>query len=108
MREFHAEGLASHGGHEPCASAREGGGEALVVVRAGRAIEPHNHPCPGRPRCHLSGRPHHPQRYRELWEGPVRSENLRMYGTSMHENREAPCPPDRPVTGRAAQGTTSR
>jgi hypothetical protein len=31
-----------------------------------------------------------------------------MYGTSMHENREAPCPPDRPVTGRDAQGTQSR
>ena len=35
---------------------------------------------------------------------PARSETLRMYGTSMRENREIPRSPARPVTGRAAQG----
>ncbi len=36
MQESHNEGLASHIGPESCASAREGGGEALTGVCAGR------------------------------------------------------------------------
>ena len=31
-----------------------------------------------------------------------------MYGTSMRENRESPCPPAWLVSGRAAQGTPRR
>jgi hypothetical protein len=42
MRELYIEGLATHGGPESCAVVREGGGEALTGVRAGRAIEPRN------------------------------------------------------------------
>jgi hypothetical protein len=42
MEELYIEGLATHGGPEPCADACEGIGEALVGVRAGRAIEPRN------------------------------------------------------------------
>ena len=42
MRELYIEGLAPHGGPESCAVVREGGGEALTGVRAGRAIEPRN------------------------------------------------------------------
>ena len=30
---------------------------------------------------------------RESPAGPTRSENQGMYGTSMRENRESPCPP---------------
>ena len=36
MKESYDEGLASHIGPESCATAREGGGEALTGVRAGR------------------------------------------------------------------------
>ena len=36
MEESYVEGLATHGGPESCAAAREGGGEALTGVRAGR------------------------------------------------------------------------
>ena len=36
MKESYDEGIASHIGPESCASAREGGGEALTGVRAGR------------------------------------------------------------------------
>ena len=36
MEESYVEGLAIHGGPESCAVAREGGGEALTGVRAGR------------------------------------------------------------------------
>ena len=42
MEELHIEGLATHGDPESCAASREGRGEALAGVRAGRAIEPRN------------------------------------------------------------------
>jgi hypothetical protein len=42
MKESHIEGIANHGGPEPCVYVREDGGEALEGVRAGRAIEPRN------------------------------------------------------------------
>jgi hypothetical protein len=42
MRELYVEGVAIHGGPEPCGGVREGVGEASVGVRAGRAIEPRN------------------------------------------------------------------
>jgi hypothetical protein len=45
---------------------------------------------------------------RELSADPARSENQGMYGTSMRENRESPCPPAWLITGRAAQGTPRR
>ena len=38
MKESYVEGLATHDGPEPCAVAREGGGEASVGVRAGRVL----------------------------------------------------------------------
>jgi hypothetical protein len=43
MEELYAEGVATHGGPESCAGVREGVGEALTGVRAGRAIEPRNY-----------------------------------------------------------------
>ena len=42
MRELYVEGVAIHDDPESCAVVREGGGEALTGVRAGRAIEPRN------------------------------------------------------------------
>ena len=45
---------------------------------------------------------------RESPADPARSENQGMYGTSMRENRESPCPPAWLITGRAAQGTLRR
>lgn len=42
MEELYVEGLATRGGPESCAVVREGDGEALTGVRAGRAIEPRN------------------------------------------------------------------
>ena len=41
--DLYIEGLTTHDGPESCAGAREGAGEALTGVRAGRAIEPRNH-----------------------------------------------------------------
>ncbi|MGI8904316.1 MAG: group II intron reverse transcriptase/maturase, partial [Solirubrobacteraceae bacterium] len=42
MKELYIEGLAICGGPESCVGAREGGGEALIGVRVGWAIEPRN------------------------------------------------------------------
>ena len=38
MKESYVEGLAAHDGPESCVVAREGGGEALTGVRAGRVF----------------------------------------------------------------------
>jgi len=43
MRMPDIEGVATRGGPESCAGTREGAGEALTGVRAGRAMEPRNH-----------------------------------------------------------------
>jgi len=45
---------------------------------------------------------------REPSADPARSENQGMYGTSMRENRESPCPPAWLITGRAVQETPRR
>lgn len=39
----------------------------------------------------VGGRQYRLQRYRELWVGPARSENLCMRGIFVCENREVPC-----------------
>lgn len=104
MEELCTEGLATHGGPEPCVVAREGVGEALVGVRAGRDIEPRNHRVRGADAVYGSGRQHRQWRYREPLVGPARSETLCMYGISMRENREVPRSPARLISGRAVQG----
>jgi hypothetical protein len=43
MRTPDIEGVATRDGPESCAGTREGAGEALTGVRAGRAMEPRNH-----------------------------------------------------------------
>jgi RNA-directed DNA polymerase len=93
MREPDTEGLATHGGPESCADAREGAGEALTGVRAGWAIEPRNQlsgvPTPWiQAEGHIAG-----GAMRESSADPARSENLGMHGISMRENREIPRSP---------------
>ena len=108
MEELYAEGVATRGGPEPCVDARKGIGEASGWARAGRAIEPRNPRVRGADAVYGSGRQHRQRRYRESLAGPARSKNQGMYGTSMRENRESPCPPAWLITGRAAQGTPRR
>jgi hypothetical protein len=108
MEELYVEGLATHGGPESCVDDPRGRGEALAGARAGRAIEPRNHNDRGADAVqevegNIAGGV-----MREPLAGPARSENQGMYGTSVRENRESPCPPVRLVSGRAAQGTLRR
>jgi hypothetical protein len=103
MRTLYVEGPATHDGPESCVGAREGAGEALTGVHAGRAIEPRNAD-PGCRRCRRSGRQYRQQRYRELLADLAGSENQGMRGVSLRENREVSCSPVGLITGRAAQG----
>lgn len=79
MRAPDIEGVATRGGPESCAGVREGAGEALTGVRAGRAMEPRNQGNRGADAVTTGGRQHRRQRYRELSADPARSENLCMY-----------------------------
>ena len=108
MEEPYVEGVATRDGPESCVAAREGSGEALTGVRAGRAIEPRNPLDRGADAVDRSGRPHRLQRYRELLADPARSKTPCMCGISVRENREVPYPPARVIAGRAAQGTLRR
>jgi len=47
MKESHVEGLATHNGPESCVGVREGVGEALTGVRAGRVFSRERSLCPG-------------------------------------------------------------
>jgi RNA-directed DNA polymerase len=90
MEETYIEGVASHDGPESCVGVREGDGEALTGVRAGRDMEPRNHIDRGADAVHVSGRQHDQERQRELRADPARSETPRMFGPSVRENREVP------------------
>jgi len=99
MKESYGEGVATRTGPESCAAAREGRGEALTGVRAGRVLSRVIH-APLRKRWVLrgadvleeDGRPRSVRRHREARWDPARSETPRMYGTNQHENREIPRP----------------
>ena len=90
MRESNIEGIASHGGPEPCVVVREGGDEGSVGVRAGRAIEPRNLLVRGADAVLQRGRQHRWRRFREPLADSAGSKNLCMYGISGRENREIP------------------
>jgi hypothetical protein len=104
MRELYIEGVAIHGGREPCVGVREGDGEASVAVRAGRAIEPRKNQDRGADAVARAEGNTGRGVSREPRLDPARSKNLCMYGISMRENREIPPLPVPPITVWAAQG----
>jgi hypothetical protein len=93
MKEPHIEGPATHDDPEPCADAREGGGEASAGARTGsvlsREIRYSRAPTP---LCEAEGHTS-PARHGERWDGPARSETRGTCGTFLRENREIPVPP---------------
>jgi hypothetical protein len=93
-RVLYIEGLAIHGGPEPCVGRSRGRRRSVGRGRAGWVIEPRNRKEDrGADAVHLSGRRRRQQRYRELLGGPARSESLGMYGGLHAENREVPWSP---------------
>jgi hypothetical protein len=101
MKESYVEGLATHSGPESCVVAREGRGEALTGVRAGRVLSRESPSLRGADVVWRNGRPRPGHRYREMPRNPARSETPGMYGNTSRENREIPCPP-------AADGAAGR
>jgi len=101
MKESYVEGLAAHGGPESCVVAREGRGEALTGVRAGRGLSRERKPLRGADAVEVCGRLHPAHRNREMRRNPARSETPCMYRNTSRENREILCPP-------AADGAAGR
>jgi hypothetical protein len=88
MREPYVEGVATHDDPEPCTGVREDAGEACDRGTCGPGIEPRNSTFQGADAVNPGGRQHVAHRYREMLDGPARSETPCTYGTSLHENRE--------------------
>ena len=97
MKESYVEGLASYGGPESCVHVREGVGEALTGVRAGRVLSRVIHDLGLRSRgdrgaeaVETCRRPHRVCRDGEADTDPARSETPRTRGNISHGNREVP------------------
>ena len=101
MKESYVEGLATHDGPESCVIAREGEGEALTGVRAGRVLSRERNSLRGADAVEEGGRQHPGRRYREALRDPARSETPSTYGNTSRGNREIPSPP-------AVDGTAGR
>jgi hypothetical protein len=96
MRVLHVEGLASHDGSESCAGIREGVGEALTGVHAGRVSSREKLYIRGADAVEKSGRQHGMVRHGEHRVGPARSKTSRTHGRHLHGNREIPWTADAP------------
>ena len=90
MKEPYGEGVAIHTGPESCVDVREGGGEALTGVRAGRVLSRENQILRVADALGSVGRQHRPCRYRETRPGPARSVTPRTHGNISHGSREIP------------------
>ena len=109
MKESYVEGLAAHSGPESCVVAREGRGEALTGVRAGRVLSRERSSLRGADAVEEGGRLQPGHRYREMSGNPARSETPCMYGNTSRENREIPCPPAADgVAGRVGKSKDTR
>ncbi len=93
MKESYGKGLAAHIGPESCVVAREGKGEALTGVRAGRVLSRERNSLRGADAVEEGGRPHPAHRFREMRRDPARSQTPCMCGNTSRENREVPCSP---------------
>ena len=99
MKESYVEGLASYGGPESCVHIREGVGEALTGVRAGRVSSRVIHAPRREPRVVRGAeavgacrRPRRACRIGEAGMDPAQSETLRMRASTLFGNREIPRP----------------
>ena len=107
MKVSYVEGLASYGGPESCVHIREGVGEALTGVRAGRVLSRVIHApsrevraVRGAEAVEISRRPHCVCRIGEAGMDPARSETLRTRASTVFGNRE--------VSGSSATSSAER
>jgi hypothetical protein len=105
MKESYIEELAIHGGPESCAGVREGAGEVLTGVHAGRVIEPRNAFDWGADAVVDVGRQHRWRRYRESSGGPTGSESsLHACDLSMLRTGRSHDHPPVVMAGRVVRG----
>ena len=108
MRTPDIEGVATRDGPESCAGTREGAGEALTGVRAGRAIEPRNHHF-GVPTSSHEAEGHIAGGASASRRGtPCGLRTWACTESSCARTGRSRCSPAWLITGRAAQGTLRR
>ena len=93
MKESYGEGLATHADPESCGATCEGGIEALTGARTGWVWSRETTFLRDADAVEVSGRLYPLHRYREMQQGPARSETPSTYGNTSHENREVLCSP---------------
>src|ERR1700675_2074522 len=91
MKESYGEGLATHTVPESCGATCEGGIEASTGARAAWVWSREATFLRYADAVQVSGRLYPLHRYREMQQGPARSETPSTYGNTSHENREVPC-----------------
>ena len=91
MKESHRKGAANHPDPESCVRHREVRCEALTGARAGWVWSRETTFLRDADAVEVSGRLYPLHRYREMQQGPARSETPSTYGNTSHENREVPC-----------------
>src|SRR6266852_6221189 len=110
MKESYVEGIATHDGPESYGVARKGGVEALTGVRAGRVLSREMNFLRDADAVGESGRLHLAHRYREMWQGPARSETPSTYADDERTrevgqaNRTCEVSEQRWATGRGGDG----
>ncbi len=92
MKVLYGEGIANHTGPESCGAAREGVAEALTGVRMGRVLSRESF-LRDADAVMRSGRRNRDCRYREAGPDPARSETPSTSESTLHGNRDIPCPP---------------
>jgi len=92
MKESRVEGSVAHNGLESCVSVREGGGEVLTRVHAGRVLSRETNLW-GADALAICGRRRSGRRYGETLRSPARSKTPCMHGRTSCEDRDTPCLP---------------
>jgi hypothetical protein len=101
MQESYGEGVATHTDPESCEAVCKDRVEALTGARAGRVLSRERTFLRDADAVGESGRLHPAHRYREMRQGPARSETPGTYGRTSRGSREVPCSP-------AADGAAGR
>ena len=88
MGVLYVEDLANHDGPESCVDVREGGGEALTGVHAGRVSSREKLKVQGADAVEISGRQHGTVRHGECRPSPAWSETSRTHASHLQGNRD--------------------
>ena len=88
MEVLHVEDLADHDGPESCAEAREGSGEALTGVHAGRVSSRGMLKVRGADAVEKGGRQHGTARHGERRPSPAWSKTSRTHASHLQGNRD--------------------